>query len=244
MCRGLAAGYNIKTHKMICKGKSSHTDTLGNKEDDCIKLELIATDTNDRRFIVELDEQYDKDDYVLKKFPGWITKGWQISKKLNDVIEKWISENELFICRSLITLQSYARYEGSINNSCQNGNHIYNQYQKSKRVINNSSQKAKEHLNNSHQVCEGSISNFHQESDGTINNVLQISKGDINNYFQKSDQEIYIQGTKLTKYPRTSTLLRADSLTLVELISGVINNHEKCKEIMGDELVKDMRIGE
>jgi hypothetical protein len=45
MCRGLALGYNRKTGEIICKGLSSHTDTL-NKEDNFVKLEIICDDRN------------------------------------------------------------------------------------------------------------------------------------------------------------------------------------------------------
>jgi len=45
MCRGLALGFNWK-QGVICKGLSSHSETLLEIEDRCLKLEIILDENN------------------------------------------------------------------------------------------------------------------------------------------------------------------------------------------------------
>jgi hypothetical protein len=232
MCRGLALGFHVESKKVICKGLSSHTETLRELEDECIKLEIIATDTVERNFLLELDEQYADDKWVREKFKGWITKAGSISKRLNDCLENWISNNEIFIYKSLVNLQSHAIREKGIDNFCQ----------KSKSYINNYYQRAKGGIINDYQIST-MINNSYQKSKGYINNSYQHAKDNIYNSHQVVGREYYLQGLTLKKYPNTTKLIKtckpqnSIKFTIVELINYIISNPEKCKEIMGKEFV-------
>ena len=105
MCRGLAVGYNPTTGKVICIGDTHHTKTLGDQEDDCIKLEIIITDKNDRGFKICLDENTSKD--TRDKFPKYITKASTISKNLNNVLEDCKDQRAMIKAKQVITIEDW-----------------------------------------------------------------------------------------------------------------------------------------
>ena len=155
MCRGLAVGVDIVTNEVICVGKSSHTDTIGNREDNCIKLEIIVNEESEKGFYVELDEQYfvngKLEKKIKEKFGKWLTASEGMSEKLNRIIEDWIENNKLQIYKWLLFCQSYHKGE-KIYNSHQEGEKIYNNSQKGKK-IDNSYQEGEE-IYNSYQEGE------------------------------------------------------------------------------------------
>ena len=106
MCRGLALGYDTEQNKMICKGNSSHTETMGEREDVCVKLEVIVDTESDAGFRTELDN--DKD--TLKKWSGgkYVTNAYMMTPHLAGIVERWEKRNRATILKHLLTLQSYA----------------------------------------------------------------------------------------------------------------------------------------
>ena len=203
MCRGLAVGVDIVTNEVICIGKSSHTDTIGNREDNCIKLEIIVNEESEKGFYVELDEQYfvngKLEKKIKEKFGKWLTASEGMSEKLNRIIEDWIENNKLQIYKWLLFCQSYHKGE-KIYNSHQEGEKIYNNSQKGKKIdnssqegkkIDNSSQKGEEIYNSSQEGEE--IYNHCQKGEEIYNSSQKGKK--IDNSYQEGE-EIYNHSQK------------------------------------------------
>ena len=158
MCRGLALGYNTKTGEIICEGKSSHTKTLGEYEDDCIKLEIIVDDTQECKYSIELDEQYFKDGkldkHIKDKFGKYLTVTGDMGKQLTKIVEDWVRDNEIKVLRYLLFCQSYKKAKSTINNISQCSDFIYNSYQLTHFIYNDSQHAEFNIFNNNQQAGE------------------------------------------------------------------------------------------
>ena len=191
MCRGLAVGYNVETKKMICKGLSSHTKTLENQEDKCVKLEIIINDGFKRGYLVDLDAQYKNDKTVKRKFKKYINMSGSFTKYFNDIIENWIDNNEKDILRWLLTNRSYTVTKGNTDNS----------YQKTGGSTDNSSQETKGNTNNSYQETKGdiyinSIKNYNKTIDSFIE---KLTKKHNNKLTWKHLVELAIKGYEIDR---------------------------------------------
>jgi len=242
MCRGLAIGYNVKSDKFLCKGFSSHTETLGDDEDNCVKLEAIIDESSECGYYIELDNQYlvggKIDATVYNTFKKYLTKTG-INKLLADKIEAWRKKNDKKLLRWLLFCRSYARGETidnnfqtgedisnnsqngkTIDNRSQKGETIYNHYQKGE-TINNCYQKG-ETIDNNFQTGED-ISNNSQKGE-TIDNRFQ--KGEtINNCYQEG-KTICITGAIITGNAAITKIISdaGNDLTLSRLIEYVAKN--------------------
>ena len=214
MCRGLAIGFNVETKKMICTGKSSHTETLGSQEDSCIKFEIIVDDRSKNGYFIELDEQYSVkgklDSLVQNKFKKYLSK-LGTRKNIEDILETWRKRNDKKILRYLLTLRSHARSKGSTSN----------RYQKT----------------------GGDTYNSFQITEGDTNNSYQTTEGDTNNSYQKTGGEWYCGLLKLTKYPKTTKLIEKAKykwdLTIQELMLWCAENPKEVKKIRSEVKVRD-----
>jgi len=184
MCRGLAIGYNIKSDKFICPGLQSHTETLGDHEDNCVKLEAIIDESSECGYYIELDEQYmvsgKIDATIYNTFKKYLTKTG-INKLLADKIEAWRKKNDKKLLRWLLFCRSYARGK-NIDNHCQEGETIYNNFQTGETINNNF--QTGEYISNISQKGEN-IDNNSQKGE-TINNHCQEGKT-IDNRSQKGE---------------------------------------------------------
>ena len=115
MCRGLAAGWDVEQSKMICTGKSSHTKTLGNREDHCVKLEITITDSETNGYKIELDDGLTSQPECAKPY---ITKANGMTERLAEITEDWRKKNHTKILRWLLFCRSYAELGDSYAYSC------------------------------------------------------------------------------------------------------------------------------
>ena len=164
MCRGLAVLLTDK-NRVICKGMSSHFETINNCkiEDKSLKYEVIIDDSNKNGYTVEIDSLIDNEKIKKETVAGL------------PIVIKWITKNETKVLRWLLHCQSYASRKNTDNS-----------YQKTEGDTDNSYQKTKGNTDNSSQETEGNICNFFQESEGNIYNFRQKTKGDTNNSYQKT----------------------------------------------------------
>lgn len=153
MCRGLAAGYDTETHKMICTGEPSHTRTLGDREDHCVKLEIIISDKYKVGYYVTLDNDERQQPAGAKKY---VTKSGEMTKALAEIVESWRKKNNAKILQYLLTCQTHAEREQNTDNSWRkSGRHTNNGSQTSGQDTDNSYQKSGRDTNNSYQISGG-----------------------------------------------------------------------------------------
>jgi hypothetical protein len=184
MCRGLALGYNRKTGEIICKGLSSHTDTL-KKEDNFVKLEIICDDTNKDGYKIVADEQYSKED---KEF---FTENGELKKPFYDIIYKWVKENELQIIRWLLVNRTYTEAENNLDQySCKAENNLDQYSCKAGNNLNQYSCKAGNNLKQSSCKAGNDLKQYSCEAGNDLKQSSCKAGNDLNQYSCKAGNDL------------------------------------------------------
>jgi hypothetical protein len=188
MCRGLALGWNF-SNGIVCKGVSSHTDTLDNLEDKFLKLELIIDDSKEDGYSLELNENYSKDKLI--PFKECLNKKGELKKEVYKIIIQEIMKDENKYLRWLLKNRSYAKSKGDCDNSYQEvGRNCYNSSQKVGGDCYNSSQKVGGDYYNSYQKVGGEI---------YINNIINYDN-EVDTFIKKlSDEHIKLSWKMLVR---------------------------------------------
>jgi hypothetical protein len=240
MCRGLAIGYDYEEKKFICNGKSSHSETLGDREDYCIKLEAIVDDSFKDGYVIELDE------FIEQKHP-LITKSGNMTKKLAELVEGWSKKNNTKILRWLLHRQSYRRESGDMDTSaCRIGGNSYatncrisGDSDAFNCIIGGDSSTSNCGIGgNSYTSCceiggNSYASNCIISGDSDAFNC--IIGGNSDTSACEIGGEYYIGGTIMKKYPHETKLIKEAkddwNLTLPELMRWCAENPEKVLKI-------------
>ena len=249
MCRGLAAGYDVEQNQMICTGQSSHTKTLGDREDHCIRLEVIVDDSAEQGYVVEVDD----DPKQLEQWVGgkYITTAVLMTEHLAGIAERWQSGNNTKILRWLLKCQTYRRDKG--NNYQYYAKFGGSNYQNYAKFGGSNDQYCAEFGGDNHQSHArfGGDNNQHCAKFGGDNYQNGIKFGGDNDQndakFGGSNNQSgitvgkkwYVGLATLTQYPNTTKLLKTakDSwaLTLPEYTRWVAEHPEQALEILGEE---------
>lgn len=104
MCTGVAIGWRPDSG-VVCKGLSSHKDTLKEDIKKYVKFHLLADLTTDDGYKLEFEEPYEPygpDEYETEEFTPYFTEEGILSKKVFDEVYAWIKSNEAQVLKWLL----------------------------------------------------------------------------------------------------------------------------------------------
>ena len=184
MCKGLALLVNDK--EVLTKWKTSHSEIKQNSDYDYLKIEIIASNYNDKGYEIQIDEDmlFEKDKYIEQAL---LLKSGKLPKFILNNINKFLENNQQKVYYALLFgCSGYKKVKGD----------CYNSYQEIKGDCDNSYQEIEGNCDSSSQEIKGDCSNSCQQVKGDCYNSHQIIEGDCYNSSQMVEGEIYIGDIK------------------------------------------------